>query len=86
MPKIVDTNLQAKLLAEANELYDKRARIEASLRAADALCNHRIETAASREIHNHRSGHPATLEAHGNKSETRAIAPTTEDKSPPESV
>ena len=80
MRKIVDPDLQAKLLAEANELYDKRARIEASLRAAEALCNQRIETAASREIHSHRSRHPVTHEAHADKPEAHAISPAAEDK------
>ncbi len=54
MPKIVDTNLQANLLAEAKLLYDKRARLEANLRAADALYNHRIEAAALGEIDKYR--------------------------------
>lgn len=51
MPKIVDANLQAKLLEDAKNLYEKRAQLEASIRAADALSKHRIDTAALREIH-----------------------------------
>ena len=54
MPRIVDTNLQANLLAEAKQLYDKRARLEANLRAAEARYNHRIEAAALGEIDRYR--------------------------------
>jgi hypothetical protein len=51
----VDANLQTKLLWEAQELYEKRARVEASLRAAEALSKQRIEIAALREIQAYRN-------------------------------
>jgi hypothetical protein len=81
MSRTVDANLQAKLLAEAEELYEKRARLEASLRAADALCNQRIETAALREINNYRTRHLAAHKAGDDKPEMPATAPVPNDKS-----
>jgi len=72
MPKIVDTSLQAKLLAEAQKLYDKRTRLEASLRAADALYKHQIEAAALGEIDKYRI--------------QQAIVREADDKSKPEAL
>ena len=86
MPKIIDTNLKANLLAEAKQLYDKRARLEASLRAADALYNHRIETAALGEIDKYRIRHLNADEACGDKHVMRAIVPKPDDKSKPEAL
>ena len=87
MPKIIDTNLEANLLAEAKQLYDKRARLEASLRAADALYNHRIETAALGEIDKYRiRQHLNADEACGDKHGMRAIVPKTDDKSKTEAL
>ena len=58
MPKIVDASLvQAQLLEEAQKLFEKLARLKASLRAADALCEQRIQTAALREIDQYRAKH-----------------------------
>jgi len=58
MPKIVDASLvQAQLLDEAQKLFEKIARLKASLRAADALCEQRIHTAAMREIDHYRAQH-----------------------------
>ena len=75
MPKIVDTNHQANLLAEAELLYDKRARLEANLRAADARYDHRIEAAALGEIDKYRIRHLNADEACGDKHKMRAIVP-----------
>ena len=78
MLKTVDTNLQTNLLAEAKLLYDKRARLEANLRAADARYNHRIEAAALGEIDKYRIRHLNADEACGDKHEMRAIVPKPE--------
>ena len=87
MPKIIDTNLDAKLLAEAKKLYDKRARLEASVRAADALYNHRIEAAALGEIDKYRIlQHLNADESCGDKHGMRAIVPKTDDKSKTEAL
>jgi len=86
MPKIAETNLQAKLLAEAKELYDKRARLEANLRAADALCDLRIEAAASSEIDKYRFRYLNKDQACGDQHEMRAIIPKPDDKSIPDDL
>ena len=86
MPKIVDTSLQAKLLVEAQELYDKRTRLEANLRAADALYNHQIEAAALSEIDKYRIRHLNADEACGDKHEVRAIVPEVDDQSKPDAL
>ena len=63
MAKIVDASLvQAQLLEEAQKLFEKLARLKASLRAADALCEQRIHAAASREIDYYRAQHLAAHE------------------------
>jgi hypothetical protein len=70
MPKIVDDSLlQAQLLEEAQKLYEKLARLKASLCAADALCDQRINTAADREIEQYRA---QRLAAHDGRDDTRA--------------
>ncbi len=86
MPKIIDTNLDTKLLAEAKKLWDKRARLEASVRAADALYNHRIEAAALSEIDKYRIRHLNADEACGDKHGMRAIVPKPDDKSKTEAL
>jgi len=58
MPKLEivdDSLLQVQLLEEAQKLYAKLARLKASLCAADALCEQRINTAAEREIDHYRA-------------------------------
>jgi hypothetical protein len=58
MPKLEivdDSLLQVQLLEEAQKLYEKLARLKASLCAADALCEQRINTAAEREIDHYRA-------------------------------
>ena len=55
MPQIVDASLEFQLLEEAQRLFEKLARLKASLCAADALCDQRINTAAVREIDQYRA-------------------------------
>ena len=50
MSEIVDPNLRAALLAEGEELFKKRARLEARLAALDKLHDCMIEAAALHEI------------------------------------
>ena len=50
MPTFVDKELQAKLLREIQELYEKRDKIEADIRALEAKSKIRIEKAALQEI------------------------------------
>ena len=67
MPKLIDTFLQAQLLEEAQKLHEKLARLKASLCAADALCDQRINTAADREIDHYRA---QRLAAHDGRDDT----------------
>jgi len=70
MPNIIDASLlQAQLLEDAQQLFEKLARLKASLRAADALCDQRIHTAAVREIDQYRALHPP---AHAGRDDTTA--------------
>jgi hypothetical protein len=76
MPKIVDASLlQAQLLEDAQKLFEKLARLKASLRAADALCEQRIHTAAMREIDDYRAQHLAAHEGCDDTTATRAPLP-----------
>ena len=50
MPTFVDKELQARLLREIQELYEKRDKIEADIRALEAKSKLRIEKAALQEI------------------------------------
>jgi hypothetical protein len=50
MPTFVDKEMQARLLVEIQELYEKRGRIEADIRALEAKSKLRIEKAALQEI------------------------------------
>jgi len=83
MPKLVDDSLvQAQLLEEAQKLFEKLARLKASLRAADALCEQRIHTAAMREIDHYRAQHLAAHE--GSDDTTATPAPLPGQKRPQE--
>ena len=55
VPEIVNPNLQAALLAEGEELFKKRARLEARLAALDTLHDCLIEAAALHEINQQRA-------------------------------
>ena len=46
-----DTQLQAKLLKDMQDLYVKRSELEAHIRNIDAVSSRRIETAARFDIH-----------------------------------
>jgi hypothetical protein len=46
-----DTQLQAKLLKDMQDLYVKRSELEAHIRNIDAVSSRRIETAARLDIH-----------------------------------
>ena len=50
MPTFVDKEVQARLLREIQELYDKRGKIEADIKALEAKSKLRIEKAALQEI------------------------------------
>ena len=50
MPTFVDRELQARLLKEIQELYEKRGKIEDDIRALEAKSKLRIEKAALQEI------------------------------------
>ena len=50
MPTFVDKEVQARLLREIQELYEKRSKIEADIRALEAISKLRIEKAALQEI------------------------------------
>ena len=68
MRKIVDASLEFQLLEEAQKLFEKLARLKASLCAADALCDQRINTAADREIEQYRA---QRLAAHAGRDDDR---------------
>ena len=73
MHKIVDDSLlQAQLLEEAQNLFEKLARLKASLCAADALCDQRINTAAEREIDHYRAQRLAAHDGRDDTTTTRA--------------
>jgi hypothetical protein len=55
MSFFVDANLKAKLLREIQDLYTKRANVEARLRRHDILSLYRIEKGAQREIEVYRA-------------------------------
>jgi hypothetical protein len=50
MPTFVDKEVQARLLREIQELYEKRGKIEADIRALEAKAKLQIEKAALQEI------------------------------------
>lgn len=50
MPTFIDKEMQARLLREIQELYEKRGKIEADIRALDAKSKLQIEKAALQEI------------------------------------
>jgi hypothetical protein len=50
MPTFADKEVQARLLREIQELYEKRGQIEADIRALEAKSKLRIEKAALQEI------------------------------------
>ena len=52
---VADKSLQADLLAQMKELYERRGKLESDIRAVDALSRHRIETAALQEIDAYRN-------------------------------
>lgn len=55
---IVDTGLPANLLKEIKELYEKRAKLEADIKAVDTLSKRRMEKAALQDIDAYRNLHP----------------------------
>ena len=78
MPKIVDASLEFQLLEEAQKLFEKLARLRASLCAADALCDQRINTAADREIEHYRAQRLAAHNGRDDMTTTRAPLPTSD--------
>jgi hypothetical protein len=55
MPTFADIEVQARLLREMRELYEKREKLEAGIRAVDIAINLRIEKAASFDIDAYRA-------------------------------
>ena len=63
MIEIVNPNLRASLLAEGEELFKERARLEARLAALDKLHDCMIEAAALHEINQQRVSDRARVSA-----------------------
>lgn len=57
MPTFVDKEMQARLVREIQELYEKRGKIEADIRALEAKSKLQIEKAALQEIDAYKSVH-----------------------------
>jgi hypothetical protein len=55
MPTFTDSEVQARILREMRELYEKRAKLEAGIRAVDIARNFRIEKDASADIDAYRA-------------------------------
>lgn len=55
MPTFADSEVQARILREMRELYEKRAKLEAGIRAVDIARNLRIEKDASFDIDAYRA-------------------------------
>ena len=76
MPKIVDASREFQLIEEAQQLFEKLARLKASLCAVDALCEQRIIAAAKREIDHYRAQRLAAQDGRDDTTTTRAPMPT----------
>ena len=57
MPTFVDKEMQARLSREIQELYEKRGKIEADIRALEAKSKLQIEKAALQEIDAYKNVH-----------------------------
>jgi hypothetical protein len=55
MRMIADNEVQARIMKEIKELYEKRGKLEADIRAVDALNKHLMETGALRDIDAYRT-------------------------------
>jgi hypothetical protein len=55
MPTFTDSEVQARIFREMRELYEKRAKLEAGIRAVDIARNFRIEKGASADIDAYRA-------------------------------
>jgi hypothetical protein len=67
MSMFVDKELQAKLLKEIQELYERRMKLENDIRAVDAVSKLRMEKAALRDIDAYKS----LLDLHRHRSTER---------------
>ena len=63
MRTIADNEVQARIMKEIKELYEKRGKLEADIRAVDALNKHLMETGALRDIDAYRTLHRSTASA-----------------------
>ena len=79
MPKIVDASLEFQLIEEAQQLFEKLARLKASLCAVDTLCEQRIIAAAKREIDHYRAQRLAAHDRPDDTTTTRTPQPTSDD-------
>ncbi|MEX0805479.1 MAG: hypothetical protein WD688_19495 [Candidatus Binatia bacterium] len=57
MRTYADTEIQARLLKEIKELYERRGKLEEDIKAVDAMSKLRNEKAALRDIELYRSLH-----------------------------
>jgi hypothetical protein len=55
MPTFADPEVQARILHEIRELYERRAKLEADIRAVDIAINRRMEEDASFDIDAYRA-------------------------------
>ena len=78
---VLDANLASEILAEAEALNERRAQLEAQLRAIDERCRQLIEIAASNEIKESHARHLATDEACRCEAATQADAPASDNDS-----
>jgi hypothetical protein len=64
MPKILDTELQARLLRDTTRISEKKRKLEEAIRAADARNKFFIENAAQKDIESFKNGR--SISKHGN--------------------
>ena len=58
MPKILDTELQARLLRDTTRITEKKRKLEDAVRAADARNKLFIDSAAQKDIESFKKGLP----------------------------
>ena len=56
MPKILDTELQARLLRDTSQISEKKRKLEEAIKTADARNKFLIESAAQKDIESFKNG------------------------------
>jgi len=56
IPKILDSELQARLLRDSTQISEKKRKLEEAIRAADARNKFFIENAAQKDIESFKKG------------------------------